>query len=332
MTTELHVAQVAFMRPLIDSLTEAGAPIDRLLRMAGLDRFRIDDPECYVPLERMHAFFDVVSSSQTGTQFPKLFASRYRLQNIGNWGLFFATCPDLLTACMCSARPDAKPFTHEGVRVDVSSTTTKYCDWLITRPSAARTQTEQLLLILSLDALRMAGGPGYVPLEIHLTGDSVDELEYILPLDRTVVKFNQAEFGVVFPTEMLAAPIRNGGLRSENFNPMARSDESAASRIERVLDASRASLIPTLDGIANVTGLSPRSLQRRLAEEGTSFSSVVEQWRFKTAVRHLGNARLTVREIGQELRYGHSSDFVRAFRRWTGTTPQRYSDDLALNQ
>ena len=83
MRRDLHVVQISFLRPLIDGLTEAGVPVDHLLRKAGLDKFRIDDPECYVPLERMHAFFDAVSSSEIGPQFPALFASRYRLRDIG---------------------------------------------------------------------------------------------------------------------------------------------------------------------------------------------------------------------------------------------------------
>jgi AraC-like DNA-binding protein len=294
--------------------------------------FRIDDPECYVPLERMHAFFDAISRSEIGPQFPALFASRYRLREIGNWGEFLATCPDLLSACHCSALPEAKLFTHEGVRIDVASATTKYCNWLVVPPSMAKTQTEQLALIMILDGLRMAGDPDYAPLEIHLTGNSLDGLEEVLPLDRSTVMFNQVEFGMIFPTGMLASSMRDDGMRSLGLDPMASLDETISKRIERVLDASQSSLVPTLEGIADMVGFSPRSLQRYLAQEGASFSSVVEQWRFKKALRHLSDARLSVLEIGQELRYGHSSDFVRAFRRWAGTTPQRYRDDLALHQ
>ena len=44
MKRDLHVVQASFIRPLIDGLTEAGAPVDRLQRMAQLSMFRIDDP------------------------------------------------------------------------------------------------------------------------------------------------------------------------------------------------------------------------------------------------------------------------------------------------
>jgi len=332
MKREINVVQASFIQPLIDGLKEAGAPVNRLLRKAQLNMFRSDDPECYVPLERMHAFFDVVSNSEIGPQFPALFASRYRLRDIGNWGVFLATCPDLLTVSICSALPEAKLFTHERVRLDVSSATTKYCNWFVTPPSMAKTQSEQLALIMILDGLRMAGGPDYAPLEIHLTGDSFDGLEGVLPLDRSIVRLNQAEFGMVFPTAMLVSSLYDGGMQSEGLGSMANLHEPVAKRIERVLDATQSAFIPTLEGVAGMVGFSPRSLQRYLALEGASFSSVVDQWRFKTALRYLGDTRLSIREIGQELRYGHSSDFVRAFRRWAGTTPQRYRDDIVLHQ
>lgn len=329
---ELHVVQVAFIRPLIDGLKEAGVPVDRLLRKSKLDLFQIDHQDCYVPLERMHEFFDLVSSSEVGPQFPALFASCYSLQNIGNWGVFLATCPDLLTTCVNSLRRDAQLYTHEVLNFDVSSARTAYLDSFVTPPRRAQAQTEQLTLTMMLDALRMVGGPDYVPLEVHLTGGSVDWLEEILPLDRTVVKLNQAEFGMVFPTDLLTLPMGDKASPSAKLDDMAGDDDPISSRVERLLDASQSAFIPTLEAVAETTGISPRSLQRYLSEEGASFSAVVEQWRFKTALKGLADPRISVREIGQNLRYGQSSDFIRAFRRWTGTTPQRYRDDLATHK
>jgi AraC-like DNA-binding protein len=80
----------------------------------------------------------------------------------------------------------------------------------------------------------------------------------------------------------------------------------------------------TLDKLAPRLALSPRTLQRRLADEGRSFKEEVERARQSLAGRYLTDRRLSVGEVAWLLGYSEPSAFVRAFERWTGTTPGRY--------
>ena len=70
--------------------------------------------------------------------------------------------------------------------------------------------------------------------------------------------------------------------------------------------------------------MSERSLQRRLAECGLSYARVVEDTRFDTACRMLGDPALKIVEISAELGYTDSANFTRAFRRWSGVSPQAF--------
>ncbi len=78
----------------------------------------------------------------------------------------------------------------------------------------------------------------------------------------------------------------------------------------------------TLASTARALGLSVRTLQRRLEAAGTSFDVLVETFRHEQALCYL-DRQLTVRDIATLLGYGETSAFHRAFRRWTGTTPER---------
>lgn len=69
---------------------------------------------------------------------------------------------------------------------------------------------------------------------------------------------------------------------------------------------------------------SPRTLQRRLTEQGTSYREVVDGLRRRVTLRHLSRAGLPVEEIVYLAGFADPSSFYRAFKRWTGMTPSEY--------
>jgi AraC-like DNA-binding protein len=82
---------------------------------------------------------------------------------------------------------------------------------------------------------------------------------------------------------------------------------------------------PTLDGVAAQLGTSGRTLRRRLSAEGQSFQGLLDEMRFSIAKEHIEGGRLSLPEISFLLGFSEPSAFHRAFRRWTGTTPQAYA-------
>lgn len=77
----------------------------------------------------------------------------------------------------------------------------------------------------------------------------------------------------------------------------------------------------SLEQVAQRVHVSPRTLKRRLAEQGTSFSEVLEDVRRQRALLLLDDRTLGVAEVAGRLGYSDVANFTRAFRRWTGTTP-----------
>jgi AraC-like DNA-binding protein len=101
-------------------------------------------------------------------------------------------------------------------------------------------------------------------------------------------------------------------------------------RVESTADRVRAVLLELLPagrgsaaGVARRLAVSGRTLQRRLAEEGTTFQAVLERTRYALARHYLTRADITVAEIAFLLGYDEPSSFYRAFQQWSGTTPQQ---------
>lgn len=70
--------------------------------------------------------------------------------------------------------------------------------------------------------------------------------------------------------------------------------------------------------------MSERTLKRQLAQEGTTFSDILEDIRRQKAITLLQSDEQSLERIGEKLGYSDVANFNRAFKRWTGTTPGQY--------
>jgi AraC-like DNA-binding protein len=101
-----------------------------------------------------------------------------------------------------------------------------------------------------------------------------------------------------------------------------RGDGSLSGSARLVVAAMLSEGAPTIERVAAAAGPSVRTLQRRLATEGTTFSHLLEAERRDQAVAGLASGGLTANEIASLLGYGHQSSLTRAVRRWTGQPPK----------
>ena len=85
-----------------------------------------------------------------------------------------------------------------------------------------------------------------------------------------------------------------------------------------------AGLAASFEDVASQLAMAPRSLHRRLTEEGTSFRNLVEAERKQLAGQLLESTEMKQDDLAFQLGYGDSTAFARAFRRWFGKSPSEY--------
>jgi AraC-like DNA-binding protein len=81
---------------------------------------------------------------------------------------------------------------------------------------------------------------------------------------------------------------------------------------------------PTIEEVARALRVSPRTLKRRLAELGTTFSELRDDQRRQRALLLLDDRNLSISDVATRLGYTELPNFTRAFRKWTGMTPAAY--------
>ena len=85
---------------------------------------------------------------------------------------------------------------------------------------------------------------------------------------------------------------------------------------------------PSLTEVARQLGVSPRTLQRRLADNDLTHSQVVNQTRIAKACLLLGQQTVHISDIAREAGFATPSAFSRAFQTWTGKSPRAYRNSL----
>lgn len=174
-----------------------------------------------------------------------------------------------------------------------------------------------------------------------------------IPLDRVLLSFPCATFqpafrelflldpefdqlfnGFTFPARFLDRPIvRTFGELSDLFAlfpfDLLPPDYDSQSLIERTSAATYAALSrnenpPMLAQLANMFGLSVPTFRRRLKAEGASMTAIRNRCRQQLAERLLIEGDETVKEIAFRLQFSDVAAFRRAFRVWTGLSPQAF--------
>lgn len=181
--------------------------------------------------------------------------------------------------------------------------------------------------------LREIGGAAFHPLYVSLA--NVTRQADVAEIERRFgcpVRKSADANAIAIAARMLAQPV-SGSSRQlfllldgylERVHQAAR--VSLVDRLEDCIRASFQSGHCSADWCARKLGMSPRTLRIRLGQLNVKFSDVVERQRMEAANAYLDRPDLTLDDVAFALGYSEQSSFGRAFKRWTGVTPQTYRD------
>jgi AraC-like DNA-binding protein len=82
----------------------------------------------------------------------------------------------------------------------------------------------------------------------------------------------------------------------------------------------------SIDSIAKELSMSSKTLERRLAERGLSFSALLDRTRFNAVTHYLEETDMRLTQVAYLAGYTEPAALVRAFKRWTGETPSKFRE------
>jgi AraC-like DNA-binding protein len=148
-------------------------------------------------------------------------------------------------------------------------------------------------------------------------------------LGTSSIEFGAPRNGVVFGVDWLSMPVRSADpqlreVLEQQAQQVLQQRPNEGDLLAQVREQVRLSLRDgtiNLERVASQLATSSRTLQRRLDEQGVAFHEVVDDVRRTLSQLYLANRSLGLAEVAYLLGYSDLRAFLRAYKRWTGTTP-----------
>jgi AraC-like DNA-binding protein len=322
----------------IEAARAFGLPADALAAQAALPPEALADPDGRVPLDRFIALWEAIEAAPGSADFGFWLGRNTSVPNLGAVGYAMVHAPDVRAAFHCLTR-------FARVIGDVISPEIEE------RGEHVVFQRAEAARIARLSVLSAAAPVGTLTLLRELTGVDPGGLVVSASFQHPPpaaperyrqalgcpVEFNAPAVSLVIQRRAFDLPLRRSDQHLFAYlerhvralDARVAADTSIAARVRQHLIASVREGEPRQSAVARALALSERTLQRRLADEGTTFAALVDEVRLELARMYLGDPKLAVFEIAFLLGYSEPSAFNRAFRRWTGRSPREFREAAA---
>jgi len=332
-----HRATVAagFVTGMLSGLRARGTDPAPLLEAAGIPRSFLSDPDARVPVAAYAALYNAVVRHLDDEGFG-LFSAALRA------GTFEFLCRGLLgSRTLGEALERAARFLRL-VLPDLDVTVVREGPWArleISERRKLRARLDDPRRVFAFEwLLRLLHGLACWLAARSLT---LDEVRFPYPRPRhaddyALVYTEHSHFGgeslaATLDSALLDLPVRRDQADLAAFlegapgkiSMLYRRDREIAPALRKLL-AERLASAPTFEAAARELHLSPRTLHRRLSEEGLSFRAIKDSLRRELALSRLEKTRRSIAEIASELGYSEPSAFFRAFQGWTGEAPSEH--------
>jgi AraC-like DNA-binding protein len=166
--------------------------------------------------------------------------------------------------------------------------------------------------------------------EIHFMHQAPTDVSGYAAFSRSTLRFGMAHNGFVIERSQLDLPSLNANAPMHDaFESYARelsrgAARNVCSRARDVIAARIGNGEMCMEVVAMSLAMSVPTLRRRLEDEGTTFTQLVDDLRRDLAERYLRDSQRSIGEIASLLGFAHAPAFHKAFRRWKGVTPSAH--------
>ncbi len=313
-------------------IADAVAPranTDHLLRSVSLNRDALDDSSLRIPYADMMLLSEHAARMTKDSAFGLHVGEHVDQHEYGVVGYSVTTSSTLGHALRNLVRY-LPIWTNVGVfKLDIEGSVAHF-QWEYSDPSLPEPRHDCEMSMATVARFnRLTTGSFWAPREVWFRHAKPRDTSEHSRIFRAPVRFGMPSNAVLLDTALLDLPL-------ENAKPFSHAAITAVAEQLLVQAAGEASFSQSVlssirqrlsygefdvDTLARHFGLSRRTYQRQLKQEGSSHRNLVQQARRELSQHLLLDAHMTATETAQALGYAEHSIFHRAFQRWHGVPP-----------
>jgi AraC-like DNA-binding protein len=315
---------------VIAAVAERGGSVERVLRTSGLRARDLADPDHFVDLEKMLVLQDEAAREVGDDTLGLTLALTYNANRLGVLAYALFNAPTV-GAALRNLERYAHTLLH-GVSVVVEFHGSEVLSGydIPVGDRELRRQNAEGASVLAFELMRRLVGTDWRPKRVEFGHRRPADVTQHQRVFGVPLRFEaEHSFALIFDAADLERPVLGADTRIlpivqrylDDIPAPANAADAWPQEVRTLIARNVSNGHPNIERIARLLGLGGRTLQRRLAERGLVWKTLVEEVRRELALRYLKDGGMSLTEIAFLLGYSDLSAFDRAFRRWTGTTP-----------
>ena len=329
----------AYLLPLLEAAEAHGIAAASLALAAGMAPHSLEAPSSTVAARDYVRLLDAGAQLAGDAHFGLHVGQRVRMGTYSAYGLILLSCSNVGQALEQTARYER--LAHELGRSTVQRDgAIAHYRWTSNYPDASRHLVDSVFAGVKVCGDWLAGMP-LPPAQLAFTHDGGGALlrhaahrdEYVRVLG-SLPAFGAPTNTATFDAQVLDWPVPNADVSlypvlCQHAEQLLAQRQAAMQAGGGAIDAQVHAAIVTglrhgsarLATVAATLAVTPRTLQRKLADAGTSFQTLLDQARYGLARDYLRQPGMSLIDIAFLLGYQEQSAFNHAFREWAGTNP-----------
>ena len=311
---------------------ELGLPLADCLRGTGLTPAQLADPAAVVSAQQeLRLVRNLVQGLPQVADLGLRAGMRYHFTAYGILGFAVISSRDLRSALEVALRYLNLTYAYNRISAeaaggemlllfDDSAIPADVRQYLLERDAAAAMLLQREMFSTSL-----------VPRRVSLRGPRPAYADRFAEIFGVAPQFGAARNEVALDAALLDAPLPQANessrrMAEEQCRALLAARKARGGIAGRVRDLilRRPGHIPGMASVAQQMLLTPRTLRRRLQDEGTTYKALTDEVRETLAEELLSAASLSVEQIAERLGYAEPASFIHAFKRWKGQPPHSY--------
>lgn len=331
MTATEVIVRAALLSSFRDTVAERGIDVDELLLEAGLDRGALDDPSSELPVDSVALLLELAAERAND---PGLGLTLAEASPVGVTGLYgyLVLHASTVRECLQAMTRFAGLLFHPSPMVYREEANFATLSWSFpSRQRVRRVQLASFSNALIMLRLRRVAGRDWTPPFVEVEHPELTCPARFYRIFGPRITFNARENAIAVDKPTLQKA--NEGADPRLFQILQETGEAKlsefAGRPDLIGRTARAIMevlsddTPLLERVAEHMRITPRSLQNKLAQQGTTFERVLSDTRRNLAERYLLDTNLPLTEIALLLGFSEQSAFTRAAKGWFGMPPRQ---------
>ena len=321
---------------LAKAIDSYGCDSEELFARAGLDHSRLRDPLARFPAAAVLKLWPIAVESTKDPGFGLTVASFWHPTTLHALGYSWLASNNLEEAFDCTVRYTRLVNTAAQGAIKIEASADSYgliINSVKFNPNPIDASIDAVLAML-LIMCRAAYGSKFKLQRATFQHAAPSSLERFDDLFQAPVLFSQAENALWIDPEIVREPLATANPELVRINDRIATDYLAHLDHDDLGMRVRSKLIEHLPGghiseadIASSIHVSQRSLQRKLKEQGMSFSQLVESTRRELGLQYVRDPQYSFNEVAFLLGFTEPANFSRAFKRWYDKSPSQFRQD-----